>query len=347
MSSARVDAVDGQAVAVDTLAKGIDLEPLYDLMRDESVTKVFHSASQDMAVFYSVMGELPRPVFDTQVAAMVCGFGEQPAYATLASKILGVQLDKASQLTDWARRPLTERQVEYALKDVIYLKDIYEELQQQLGGNGRAEWVAEEMEALTDVGSYAAEPRQQWRRVRLRRPTRRALAILREVAAWREENAQRRNLPRGWVLRDEALAEIAANAPVTPDDLDRVRGVQSSMAHGKDGASILAAVRHGMDLPESECPELPPRREALRGHESLVSLLQALLRLRCEAHGVAPKIVAGRRDLELLASEDDPDVKSLHGWRREIFGEDALALRDGKLALTGEGHRAKLLTPPG
>lgn len=330
-------AYDGQSAAVDPLAPGIDLAPLLDLMDDAAVLKVFHSASQDMAVFHNLWGRLPSPIFDTQVAAMVCGHGEQPAYATLVSSITGVQLDKGAQMTDWSLRPLSDRQIEYALSDVTHLCTIYEQLSGQLEQTCRVSWLKEEMQSLTDEATYTVDPREQWQRIRIRRPRRRALAVLREVAAWREETAQHRNLPRNWVIRDEALAEIAANPPRNAEDLERVRGVQPRVAHGKDGAAIIAAVKQAMELPDEECPQLPPRQVPLEGHETMVALLQALLKLRCEAHGVAQKLVANRRDLDVIATSDNPQVMAMRGWRREIFGADALALKEGKLALTGSG----------
>lgn len=329
------------AAAIDALAPGIDLAPLFRLLDDRGVLKVFHSAAQDMEVFWKVAGRLPAPIFDTQVAAMVCGFGEQAGYATLASRLAGANLDKASQLTDWSLRPLSSRQINYALSDVTHLCTIYDKLSAQVGENGRATWVSEEMAALTSEDRYLAEPREAWRRIRIRRPSRRALAVLREVGAWRESKAQRRDLPRNWVLRDEALVEIATHSPRTVKDLERVRGLSAAAARGRDGQALLAAVGEALALPEDQWPELPPRRAPVRGHETLVALLQALLRLRCEAHGVAPRLVATRDELELLAVLDDPsgesDLRLLKGWRRELFGDDALALKDGRLALTGDG----------
>ena len=329
------------AAAIDALAPGIDLAPLFGLLDDRDVLKVFHSAAQDMEVFWKVAGRLPAPIFDTQVAAMVCGFGEQAGYATLASRLAGADLDKASQLTDWSLRPLSSRQIKYALSDVTHLCTIYDKLSAQVGENGRATWVSEEMAALTSEDRYLAEPREAWRRIRIRRPSRRALAVLREVGAWRERKAQQRDLPRNWVLRDEALVEIATHSPRTVKDLERVRGLSAAAARGRDGQALLAAVGEALALSEDQWPELPPRRAPVRGHETLVALLQALLRLRCEAQGVAPRLVATRDELELLAVLDDPsdepDLRLLKGWRRDLFGDDALALKDGRLALTGEG----------
>ncbi|MCH7907955.1 MAG: ribonuclease D [Chloroflexi bacterium] len=334
-----------EAAAIDPLAAEIDLGPLFDLMDDQRVLKVFHSASQDMEVFFSVSGRVPLPIFDTQVAAMVAGYGEQVGYATLASQIAGVTLDKSSQLTDWSLRPLSDRQIAYALADVTHLCTIYEDLEDRLEESGRSSWVSEEMEALTDLDSYRTDPRDAYRRVRIRRPSRKALAILREVVAWREEAAQQRNLPRNWVVRDDALVEIATHAPQTEAELSRVRGLRGNAAKGRDGRALLEAVRRALDTPKSEWPELPPRRPPIRGHETLVALLQTLLKLRCEDHDVAPKLVATRDELDRIATTDNPDLRPLKGWRRELFGEDALALKAGRLGLTGGGGQVRVIRP--
>ncbi len=329
--------------AVDALAPGIDLAPLFELMNDPGIVKVFHAAKQDLEIFYRLCGRVPAPLFDTQIAATVCAFGEQPGYATLVHKMLDIELDKASQATDWAVRPLTQRQIDYALGDVIHLCPIYEQLQQRLAESGRAAWVKEEMEDLLEEGNYRVDPEQSWRRIKVRRPSRETLVVLRELAAWRERAAINRDLPRNWVIRDDALAEIAQHLPKNRQQLARTRGLRESIAHGKDGGAILEAVARALARPEDEWPTLPERREALSGHETLVALLQALLKLRCEAKGVAMKLVATRADLDLLATSEEPDIRALHGWRREVFGKDALALREGRLALTGDGLSVKVV----
>ncbi|MCH7593987.1 MAG: ribonuclease D [Chloroflexi bacterium] len=337
-------AYEDEVAAIDPLASGMDLGPLFDLMDDQRTLKVFHSASQDMEVFYSVSGRVPLPIFDTQVAAMVAGYGEQVGYATLAAQIAGVTLDKSSQLTDWSLRPLSDRQIAYALADVTHLCTIYEDLEDRLEETGRASWVSEEMAALTDLSTYQSDPMAAYRRVRIRRPNRKALAVLREVVAWREETAQQRNLPRNWVIRDDALVEIATHAPQTVAELSRVRGLRGNAAKGRDGEALLAAVKRALDTPKSEWPELPPRRAPIHGHEALVTLLQTLLRLRCEDHDVAPKLVATRDELDRIATTDDPDLRPLQGWRRELFGEDAIALKAGRLGLTGDGSQVRVIT---
>ena len=332
-----------EAVAIDPLADGINLEPVFELLQNEKVLKIFHSASQDMQIMFNATGEMVAPVFDTQIAAMVSGYGDQPAYATLVQKIAGETIDKRSQMTDWSRRPLTDNQVEYAIGDVTHLIKIYDKLRDELEGAGRTSWAHEEMGHLRNREIYEMNPRELWKKVRLRRPTPRALAILREIAAWRELKAQNRNIPKGWICRDEALAEIALNAPQTPANLERVRGINERFAHGRDGKALLAAVKVGLDLPEEQCPNPEKGRPPLRGHETLVALLQALLKLRSDENGVAAQLIANRKELDRIATEANPDVRALSGWRREIYGEDALALKSGKIALTADGLSVRVV----
>ena len=333
-----------EAVAIDPLAKGIDLEPVYDLMRDTSILKVFHSASQDMQIMYNASGGMVEPVFDTQIAAMVSGYGDQPAYATLVQRIVGETIDKRSQMTDWARRPLTDNQVDYAIGDVTYLIDVYDKLNEELEEAGRTTWAHEEMRHLRNEDLYDVDPRDLWRKVRLRRPTRRALAVLREITEWRELSAQNRDIPKGWICRDEALAEIALNTPETPAALERVRGVNDRFANGRDGKALLAAVQIGLDIPDDDCPDPEKGRPPLRGHETLVALLQALLKLRSDENGVAAQLIANRKELDRIATEEEPDVRTLSGWRREIYGNDALALKRGEIALTADGLTVRVVS---
>lgn len=323
------------AAAIDPLSPVLDLAPLHALLANPKTVKVLHAASQDLEIFLQTMGEVPAPVFDTQIAAAVCGHGEQPGYATLVDNMLGLHIDKVSQSTDWSLRPLSERQLEYAIGDVTHLCKIYELLVEQLESQGRNQWIEGEMASLLNPARYRVDPNEAWRRIKIRRPKREALAVLRELAAWRERTAIRRDLPRSWVIGDEALIEIAQHAPSSAEQLSRVRGLKSNIARGRDGEALLTAVKTALDRPEESWPPLPPKRVPLSGHESLVALLQALLRLRGETHGVAPRLIANRADLDRIATEDDPDVPALSGWRRELFGADALALRAGRLALTG------------
>jgi ribonuclease D len=292
-------------------------------------------------------GRVPAPLVDTQVAAMVCGFGDAVSYENLAAKLAGARIDKSSRFTDWSHRPLTERQLQYALSDVTHLRPTYEHLRRRLAKTGRTEWVAEEMAVLTDPATYALDPREAWRRIKFRTDKPRALAVLREVAAWREEEAQRRDLPRNRVLRDETLCEIAAHAPSDVEHLARCRGLSRSVAENRQGTQILAAVKRALDLPPSECPKPAPRRELPSGLGPLVELLRVLLKMRCEDHDVAQKLVASADDLEMIAADDGAHVAALQGWRREIFGADALALKHGRLALTVVGRRVKVVPLPG
>jgi ribonuclease D len=334
-----------EAAAIDTLAHGIDLDPVYELMSNRKVLKVFHAGRQDIEIFHHQAGEIPAPLFDTQVAAMVCGFGESVSYETLVAQIAKAQIDKSSRFTDWAHRPLSKKQIDYALSDVVHLRTVYEELARRLGRNGRESWLAEEMATLTHPDTYRMEPREAWRRLKTRSHSRRHLAVLREVAAWREIEAQARDVPRNRIVRDEALLEIAAHSPREPDDLARSRSISKGIAEGHMGAAILKAVAAGLAVPDSELPELPPRVDSPPGLRPLVELLKVLLKMKCEEHGVAQKLVANTEDLEAIAADDEAEVHALQGWRREVFGEDALALKHGKLALTVRNRMVKLVPP--
>jgi ribonuclease D len=332
-----------EAAAIDTLAPNLDLKPLLALMANPKVTKVFHAARQDIEIFYHLSGKVPAPLVDTQVAAMVCGFGDAVSYETLAGRLANASIDKSSRFTDWAHRPLTERQLKYALDDVIHLRVIYEKLAKRLAKTGRTEWVREEMTTLTDPAAYRLEPREAWRRLKVRSEKPRLLAILRELAAWREEEAQKRDMPRNRVLKDESLLEIAAHAPKGVDELARTRGLSRSLAEGRQGSAILAAVRRAAELSEDELPRPRERQELPPSIGPVVELLRVLLKSKCEKHGVAQKLVASAGDLELIAADDDAQVPALHGWRRELFGADALALKHGQLALAISKNRVELV----
>ena len=335
-----------EAVAIDALAEGIDLAPLLDLLADETILKVFHAARQDLEIFCLMSGKVPHPVFDTQIAAMVCGFGDAVSYETLVKRLAGASLDKASRFTDWAHRPLTERQIRYALEDVVHLRTVYDKLQQLSAKNGRSAWFAEEMADLVDPALYRAEPGEAWRRFRLRgRADRKFLSVLRAVAAWREAAAQQRDLPRGRIIRDEAVLEIASHAPRTTDALARTRSLGRSIAEGKLGSEILEAVERGLNDPDPP-PSIPAKAETPPGLGPLVELLRVLLKQRCEDFKVAQKLVASADDLEAIAADDRAPVRALSGWRREVFGRDALALKHGELALTVGRSGIKLVPLP-
>jgi ribonuclease D len=332
-----------EAAAIDPLAPGIDLSALFALMADPKLLKVFHAARQDIEIFVNLTGAVPAPFFDTQVAAMVCGFGDAVSYETLASRLAGARIDKSSRFTDWSHRPLTERQLQYALMDVVPLRAAYEKLAARLEKSGRSSWLAEETGALTDLATYRQDPAEAWRRFRLRSNNRKLLALVQALAAWREVAAQQRNLPRNRVLRDESVLEIAAHAPTTVADLARTRGLGRNFAEGKLGAEVLAAIARVLAASERDYPEPPPQHEPERGIGPLVDLLRVLLKLRSEEHGVAQKLVADTEDLERIAGEDDPPVRALHGWRAQIFGKDALDLKHGRIALTAAGKQLKLV----
>ncbi len=337
-------ASEDEALAVDAMAEDIDLSPLLDLMANEKVLKVFHAARQDLEIFYHLMGKLPAPLFDSQVAAMVCGFGESVGYETLVKKLAGAVIDKSSRFTDWAHRPLTDRQIKYALADVTHLRTIYEKLSKSLGKNARYEWLDEELAKLTDEKIYQFPPREAWRRVKSRGPKPRFLAILREVAAWREEEAQRKDIPRNRILRDEALSEIAHHVPKSVQDLSRTRGLGNRMAEGSAGKAILKAVAAGLDVPKDECPQVQRKPHLPRGIGPVTDILKVLLKMKCEEHEVAQKLVAGGDDVEKIAAYGDKaEVAALHGWRQHIFGNDALLVRDGKVALVVEKQRLELV----
>ena len=335
------------AAAIDALAPGIDLAPLLALLADEQVLKVFHAARQDIEIFFYLSGAVPRPLFDTQIAAMVCGFGDAASYQTLVARLAHATLDKSSRFTDWSHRPLTDRQIRYALDDVVHLRTVYNALQQRLASNGRAQWFAEEMTALSDPGAYRNDPDEAWRRFRLRgRLDRRYFAVLRRLAAWRELAAQQRNLPRGRILRDEALLEIAAHAPRTTEALARTRSLGKGVAEGRLGGEILDAVERGLAEAATVAPP-PMRADPPPGLGPLIELLRVLLRRCCEEHQVAQKLIASSDDLEAIAGDDEAEVPALTGWRREIFGRDALALKHGRLAMTAQGNRVRLVALAG
>jgi ribonuclease D len=329
------------AIAIDAIADGLDLEPLWDLLRDESVLKVLHAARQDMEIFWNRMGAFPKPVFDTQVAATVCGFGEQAGYETLVTKLAKGSVDKSSRFTDWSMRPLTDKQVRYALADVTHLRVVYAKLLQLLDKNGRRAWVADEMAGLTDPDTYTWDPERAYQRIKMRNQTPRNLAVLKELAAWREREAQRKDIPRGRMLRDESLVEIATSRPKDAKALARTRGLSEKAANGPMGAAILAAVRAGEATPDADCPEPKAKSNLPRGIGPIADLLKVLLKMRAEEADVAPRLIASSDDIDRIAAFGaKAGVPALSGWRAEMFGDDALNLREGKIAL---GCRGKTL----
>ncbi|SNS58957.1 ribonuclease D [Antarctobacter heliothermus] len=327
---------DTNAVLVDPLVEGLSLDPLMDLFRNESVVKVFHAARQDLEIFQVDNGVIPKPLFDTQVAAMVCGFGEQVGYETLVKRIVKQPLDKSSRFTDWSRRPLTDAQKTYALADVTHLRQIYEFLAAKLEETGRARWVAEELATLLDPQTYVTLPQDAWKRIKTRSNSPRFLAIVRELAAFRESYAQERNVPRNRVYKDDALVELASTKPATMNDLGGSRLLLREARKGAIADGILAAVKAGQECPKENLPKVDNDRDKLQVNPALADLLRVLLKAKTESSGVASKLIAPASDLDAIAA-GQRDVAALSGWRREVFGEDALRLCDGQIALAAKG----------
>jgi ribonuclease D len=335
-----------QDVAViDAQAPGIDMAPLGALLANQAVTKVFHAARQDVEIFLLMFGATPTPIFDTQIAAMVAGFGDQVGYDALVSSLTGTQIDKSHRFSDWSARPLSASQLAYAAADVTHLRIVYQKLLVRLERENRTDWVQEEMAALTEPSLYRSDPEAMWLRLKLRPSNRRQAGLLRAIAAWREREAQRVNIPRGRLLKDEAIPEIAALAPDSPEALTRARGITRGFAEGKSGASLLAAIAEAAALPEDSLPEVAARgeREGPRPSPALIALLRVLLAAKSEEHDVAPRLLASSDDLDRLATEAEPSIPATQGWRRRMFGEDAMALRDGRVALATRGKRIRLI----
>jgi len=331
------------AYAIDPMAEGLDLTPFYDLMFDDGVLKVFHACRQDMEIFYHATGRLPAPVFDTQVAAMVCGYGDSVGYETLVKRITGNTLDKTARFTDWSRRPLSERQVRYALGDVTYLREIYERLSAKLAETGREAWVSEEMALLTDPATYELDPEQAWKRLKLRSSSPRFLARIRALAKWREEEARRRDVPRNRVAKDAVLTEIAAHPPPRPEELDHVRGLSAGFHKSGAGRGLWNALQAAEAIPEDELPARERSKTERSPAPPVTDLLKLLLKIKCQQAGVATRLVASSDEVEALARDDNADVKPLTGWRNAVFGRDALALKHGTLALTAAGGDVEII----
>ncbi|MCL2452041.1 MAG: ribonuclease D [Alphaproteobacteria bacterium] len=331
-------ASEEEAVAVDAMAEGLDLSSFFELMADSRLTKVFHAARQDLEIIWNLAKLIPTPLFDTQVAAMVCGFGDQISYGDLVKTITKVALDKSSRFTDWSRRPLLPAQIAYAIGDVTYLRDIYRYLRAKLDESGRISWLDDEMALLTSPSIYEQHPESAWERFRNRVRKPRDLAVLMEVAAWREREAQSRDVPRSRVLKDDVMIELVLAAPRTVDALGNLRAFPRGMERSKAGAGILTAIERGLARDPKALPKLArERRNGCNG--ATVELLRVLLRHVSESHGVAAKMIASIEDLEAIATDDHADVAALSGWRRELFGAQALELKHGRLALTVEGGK--------
>ncbi|RUM05606.1 ribonuclease D [Rhizobium chutanense] len=321
-------------VLVDPLAKGIDLTPFFELMADPKVLKVFHAARQDIEIIFNRGNLIPHPIFDTQVAAMVCGFGDSVSYDQLVSRIKNVHIDKSSRFTDWSRRPLSDKQLEYALADVTHLRDVYLSLKAELDREGRTSWLSEEMDILEARETYDLHPDDAWQRLKMRLRKPQELAILKYVAAWREREARARNVPRSRVLKDDAIYEIAQQQPKDTEALGRLRTIPKGWERSTSGASVIEAVNAALALPKADMPHVPRQTQAPEGAAAAVELLKVLLKLVSEKHGVAPKVIANSEDLDRIAAEGEKaDVAALNGWRRDLFGVPALQLIQGQIAL--------------
>jgi len=333
----------GDVAVVDAMAKGIDLAPLGELLASAAPVKVFHACRQDVEIFLLLFGAVPLNLFDTQVAAMVAGFGDQVGYDSLVQSLTGGHIDKTHRFSDWSARPLTKAQIDYAAADVTHLRTVYEKLSARLLVEGRMDWVGQEMEVLADPNTYRVDPVKAWERLKLRTNNRRQLALVQAIAAWREREAQRINIPRGRLLKDEQIPEVAALAPESAEALTRARGISAGFANGKSGASLLAAIAEAKALGEADLPKVERPRDTPRASPALVALLKVLLNAAAEQNNVAARLVASGEEIEALALDENAPNPILEGWRREMFGEDALRLIRGEIALSTQGKRIKIV----
>ncbi len=325
------------AAIIDPLAPGINLDAFYKVLANPAVLKVFHACRQDMEIFYHAMGTLPTPVFDSQIAAMVCGYGESASYETLVGKILGIAIDKSSRFTDWSHRPLTDKQLAYALDDVLHLRGIYSALASRLLETGRKDWIKEEMEPVSHPETYENNPDEAWKKLRLRNASPRYLAYVQAAGRWRELTARDRNVPRSRIMKDETLAEVAQAKPENFAALQKIRGFHPTMS-ATHYDPLFHTLQQVQSLPTSAYPQLPPRPSFLPGNEALVDLLRLLLKACAGENQVVPRLIADKDELELLANGKRNHIKALHGWRHAIFGEKALRLLEGKIALKADGN---------
>ncbi|WP_103333285.1 ribonuclease D [Pseudotabrizicola formosa] len=334
---------NGDAVLVDPIeGEAMSMEPLYDLFRHKATVKVFHAARQDLEIFFVEGNVFPEPLFDTQIAAMVCGFGEQVGYETLVRKIAKENLDKTSRFTDWSRRPLTDAQKEYAIADVTHLRVIYEWLAAQLAKNGRSHWVGEELAVLVNPETYTTTPEEAWLRIKTRTTSGRFLAVVKELARFREEYAQKNNVPRSRVMKDDALLELASTRPTSVEELGRSRLLMREGRKPEIADGILAAVKAGLAMKPEDMPKVADEREQIQVNPALADLLRVLLKAKSESLGVAPKLIASSADLDAIAA-GGREVEALGGWRKEAFGNDALALCRGEIALSAKGNEVRVI----
>lgn len=329
-------AAPGIAAIIDPMSDTLDLSSFLALLTDTSIVKVLHAARQDIEIFFHMANVIPQPLFDSQIAAMVCGFGEAASYETLARKLANVEIDKSARFTDWSRRPLSDRQLEYALADVTHLRTIYQALSKELARSQRESWVQEEISALTQPSLYRLEPADAWKRLKPRTTSKKFLAMLSAIAEWREREAQTRDTPRNRVLKDETLTEIAAHPPDSAEMLEHIRSVPKGFAASRSGKGLMEAIAAGKNGSAPDHQMVHHTRRKKEPSPGAIDLLKTLLRLRAEAARVAPRLIASADDIEKLAAREDDGVAALHGWRAEVFGNDAIALREGKLAMTLE-----------
>ena len=332
-----------EAVTVDALANEINLDPILDLMANNQITKVFHACRQDMEIFFNLNRRIPFPVFDTQIGAMVCGYGESVSYEKLVRQITGVQIDKSSRFTDWSHRPLSKQQLNYALSDVTHLRTVYESLLNQLEKNGRINWLNEEFQNILSPKTYDIPLNQIWKRLKIKNGRPKFLILVRELCAYREKEAQNRNIPRNRVIRDDVLLDIAARSPRSSVDLAKVRSLSPKFAEGRLGKSILRVVAEASNIPESDAPQLENQNKPKPQKPALIELLKVLLKHKSEDNNVAQKLIASTADLEAIAENDNANVLALNGWRKDVFGDDALLLKSGKIALSATGDRIKVI----
>ena len=326
-------AAEGVEAVIDPMADGIRLDPLLDVLGDKNIVKVFHAARQDVEIFHQLMGEVPAPLFDSQIAAMACGFGDQIGYEPLMRGLLGASIDKGPRFTDWSRRPLSNAQLSYALSDVTHLRDAYPLLMEKLGQDGRDQWVAEEMAALINPGLYKVEPEDAWARLKLRGVRSNELGPIIKLAEWREREAQERDVPRGRIIKDEAIFELARLKPTSVEELGRARSIPAGFERSKTGGAIINAVAAGAALGNADLPRIERNDRKSPPPADVVDLLRVLLKRQCERFDVAPKLIASAADIEAIALDDNADVPALHGWRRDVFGDIALKLKRGEVAL--------------
>ena len=331
-----------KAVAIDPLAKNIDLEPLWSLMRDESIIKVFHAGNQDMEIFLHEMGALPSPVYDTQIAGLVCGYGDQIGYDSLVKAILGENVDKTSRFTDWSKRPLTDRQIAYALDDVIYLAQIYPNMLKRIAAENRTDWLDEEFTKFSDPATYITEPEDAWKRIKIRNLKPPALMRLMRLAAWRENESQNRNVPRNRVVRDETLIDLAGTAPKSVQDFSKIRNFPGG-TEGRFVKPVLQIIQDVAAMPDSDLPSMPSRDKPVKPPQAVMELLRVLLKYSTDHYNIAPRLIASSDDLELLATDNNAPIRALKGWRREIFGDTALKLKSGSIGLAVENGKIKLI----